>query len=269
MVAEIKPIAELVGAHREYAKAAAYVDRPRPAAARRASSTTRRSPTTTRSSRRAPSTLEKMDADDRRIYDMVVRRFLAVFHPEAVFENTRVETTVREASGHVFRTRGKLLLVPGWRGSTTRCAERDARPRATRRTRAPTSSCRSWSADEQVADARDRERAQGNQAAAALQRRVAARRDGDRRQARRRRRAARGDEGLGHRHAGDARGDHRAADHVGYVERDGRALVATEKGLNVIRLLGEHALTSPDLTGELGASARARSSAARTRARSS
>ena len=36
---------------------------------------------------------------------------------------------------------------------------------------------------------------------------------------------------------------------VGYVERDGRALVATEKGLNVIRLLGEHALTSPGLTG--------------------
>ena len=31
---------------------------------------------------------------------------------------------------------------------------------------------------------------------------------------------------------------------VGYVERDGRALVATEKGLNVIRLLGEHPLTS-------------------------
>jgi DNA topoisomerase-3 len=37
---------------------------------------------------------------------------------------------------------------------------------------------------------------------------------------------------------------------VGYIERDGRALVVTEKGLNVIRLLGEHALTSPNLTGE-------------------
>ena len=36
---------------------------------------------------------------------------------------------------------------------------------------------------------------------------------------------------------------------VGYIERDGRALVATEKGLNVIRLLDEHALTSPELTG--------------------
>ena len=37
---------------------------------------------------------------------------------------------------------------------------------------------------------------------------------------------------------------------VGYVERDGRALVVTEKGLNVIRLLGEHALTSPGMTGD-------------------
>ena len=36
---------------------------------------------------------------------------------------------------------------------------------------------------------------------------------------------------------------------VGYVERDGRSLQATEKGLNVIRLLDEHALTSPGLTG--------------------
>ena len=37
---------------------------------------------------------------------------------------------------------------------------------------------------------------------------------------------------------------------VGYVERDARALVPTEKGMNVIRLLGDHPLTSPSLTGE-------------------
>ena len=36
---------------------------------------------------------------------------------------------------------------------------------------------------------------------------------------------------------------------VGYIERDGRALVATEKGIQVIRLLGDHKLTSPELTG--------------------
>src|SRR3989442_3890947 len=37
---------------------------------------------------------------------------------------------------------------------------------------------------------------------------------------------------------------------VGYIEREGRALLATEKGVQVIRLLGAHPLTSPELTGE-------------------
>jgi DNA topoisomerase-3 len=37
---------------------------------------------------------------------------------------------------------------------------------------------------------------------------------------------------------------------VGYIERDARALVVTEKGLNVVRLLDGHALTSPGLTGD-------------------
>jgi len=37
---------------------------------------------------------------------------------------------------------------------------------------------------------------------------------------------------------------------VGYVEREGRALVCTEKGRNVVKFLGEHALTSPSLTGD-------------------
>src|SRR5436305_7757642 len=64
--------------------------------------------------------LDKLSDDDRRIYDMVARRFLAVFHPEAVFENTKVETTVGD---YVFRTRGKVLLVPGWRGVYGEIAE--------------------------------------------------------------------------------------------------------------------------------------------------
>ena len=37
---------------------------------------------------------------------------------------------------------------------------------------------------------------------------------------------------------------------VGYIERDGRALHATDKGVQVIDLLGEHPLTSAELTGE-------------------
>jgi DNA topoisomerase-3 len=35
-----------------------------------------------------------------------------------------------------------------------------------------------------------------------------------------------------------------------YIEREGRSLVCTEKGLNVIRLLQDHKLTSPSLTGD-------------------
>jgi DNA topoisomerase-3 len=37
---------------------------------------------------------------------------------------------------------------------------------------------------------------------------------------------------------------------VGYIERDARALVVTEKGLNVVRLLDGHPLTSPGMTGD-------------------
>ena len=35
-----------------------------------------------------------------------------------------------------------------------------------------------------------------------------------------------------------------------YIEREGRALHATEKGIQVIRLLGQHPLTSAELTGD-------------------
>ena len=48
---------------------------------------------------------------ERKLYDLVVRRFLAVFHPSAEFlQTTRI--TVVEA--HRFRSEGKVLLNPGW-----------------------------------------------------------------------------------------------------------------------------------------------------------
>ena len=112
-----------------------------------------------------------MNDDELKIYDLVARRFLAVFHPEAEFESTRVETTVAE---HVFRTRGKRLLVPGWRGVYGETAE------------APRSASEDDEGGEQllpkleqgerVRDPRGRVAAKGDQAAAALHRRVAARR---------------------------------------------------------------------------------------------
>src|SRR5580704_12593958 len=127
MVGEIKPIARLVGERAEYAAAATYVIGLDVLPLGRVVDDSKVGdhhaiiPT---NAERHP--VDKMDSDDLRIYDMVVRRFLAVFHPEAVFENTRVETTV---ATHVFRTRGKLMLVPGWRGvyGETADADDDAR----------------------------------------------------------------------------------------------------------------------------------------------
>ena len=54
----------------------------------------------------------ELTPDERRIYDMVARRFLAAFHPQAVFENTTVLT---EVAGESFRSRGKVMLEAGWR----------------------------------------------------------------------------------------------------------------------------------------------------------
>ena len=53
--------------------------------------------------------LDRMGSDDRRVYDMVARRFLAVFHPEAVFENTRVETHRAGRRGRE-RARGRVCV---------------------------------------------------------------------------------------------------------------------------------------------------------------
>ncbi len=46
-----------------------------------------------------------------KLYDLVVRRFLAVFFPAAEY---LVTTRITEVSGHQFKTEGKVLVQPGW-----------------------------------------------------------------------------------------------------------------------------------------------------------
>ena len=89
---------------------------------------------------RSEHNLSKMGDDERKIYDLVAKRFLAIFHPEAVFERTRVETTVEE---HVFRTSGRRLLEAGLEGRLRR-GGRGRRSRPTT-TPAATRCCRSSS----------------------------------------------------------------------------------------------------------------------------
>lgn len=52
-----------------------------------------------------------LDPDTAKIYDLIVRRFLAAFHPPAKFNNT-TRTSVIE--GEHFRSSGTVLLEEGW-----------------------------------------------------------------------------------------------------------------------------------------------------------
>ena len=56
----------------------------------------------------APKPLEDMEA---KIYDMIARRFVAVFYPSAEFDITTRTSTVES---HSFKTEGKVLTSPGW-----------------------------------------------------------------------------------------------------------------------------------------------------------
>ena len=112
MVPEIKPTAALVGAPRAYREAAAYVAGLDLLPLARVVDDAKVGDHHAIIPTNGEHNLDKLGDDDRRIYDLVARRFLAVFQPDSVSENTRVETTVE---GHVFKTSGRVLVVPGWR----------------------------------------------------------------------------------------------------------------------------------------------------------
>lgn len=196
--------------------------------------------------------LSGLSRDERRIYDMVARRFLAAFHPPARFERTTVETRVAD---HLFRSRGKVLVEAGWRaaygevgtnlsssdsaalgggrsssdeedqalphlepGTPVRCAEAEALAKQTKppaRYSEGTLLRAMETAGKLVDD---------DEAAEAMK-----------------------DAGIG-TPATRAAIIERLID-AGYVEREGRSLRATEKGVGVVRMLGDHLLTSPELTG--------------------
>jgi DNA topoisomerase-3 len=253
MVAEIKPIAKIVGEHKEYTQASGYVQGldvlPLGRVVNDAKVTDHHAIIPTRAEHHP---VEKMNPDDRRIYDLVARRFLAIFHPDAVFENTRVETTVGTAGdtggGHVFRTRGKLMLVPGWRGVYGEEADTDGAGRDDdegREQQLPRlQHGESVQVQEVGSEAKETKPPRRYTEGSLLAAMETAGKLVDEEELR----EAMKDSGIG-TPATRAAIIERLIQ-VGYIERDGRALVVTEKGLNVIRLLGEHALTSPGLTGE-------------------
>ncbi len=141
-----------------------------------------------------PGHLSEVEA---KLYDLVVKRFLAVFFPAAEY---LVTTRITRVEGHAFKTEGKVLVE-------ARLA-RDLRPRGDRGAGRAGQGRRRREGPHR----RDRVGGARHATAGALHRSHAADRDGRRRQADRGRRTARGDGGQGPRHSGHPRADHREPD---------------------------------------------------------
>ncbi|MEO8966517.1 MAG: DNA topoisomerase, partial [Solirubrobacteraceae bacterium] len=162
------------------------------------------------------------------------------------FENTRIETTVAD---HVFRTRGKLMLVPGWRGVYGEVAsgsDADAPEDDEGRDQQLPKLERDEAVNVAEVSSEEKEtKPPRRYTEGAL---LAAMETAGKLVDEEELREAMKDSGMG-TPATRAAIIERLLQ-VGYIERDARALVVTEKGLNVIRLLDGHPLTSPGLTGD-------------------
>ncbi len=182
--------------------------------------------------------------DEQKIFDLVTKRFLAVFHSPAKYARTLVVT---EVDNENFRTRGKITLEAGWRavygvepdepkaqdedsteggelpeleeGTKVKCAEATLEAKETKpapRYNEATLLSAMETAGKFVEDEELREAMKsgglGTPATRAEIIETLIRRE--------------------------------------YIERGGRELMPTPKGLQVVNMLDGHALTQPDLTGE-------------------
>lgn len=53
-----------------------------------------------------------LDGNEKKMYHLIARRFIAVFYPDCVFSTT---TVLADVAGHGFKATGKVILSPGWR----------------------------------------------------------------------------------------------------------------------------------------------------------
>jgi DNA topoisomerase-3 len=245
MIEEIKPTAELVGRRPQYARGAAYVTSLERLPLGRVVNDKKVQDHHAIIPTRSEHDIGRMGQDELKVYDLVAKRFLAVFHPDAVFERTRVETEVGEEPW-VFRTSGRRLIEPGWKAVYGDEAEPERAdddsggdqllPRLEEGEEVDTRSVESIRKETQPP-----RRYTDASLLGAMETAGKEVEDPDAREAMK-------DSGIGTPATRAAIIERLVS--VGYIEREGRALVATEKAIQVIRLLGDHRLTLPELTGD-------------------
>ena len=66
---------------------------------------------------------KQLNEIEHKLYDLVVRRFLAVFHPAAEYLQT---TRITQVGEHQFKTEGRILQSPGWLAIYGRSAQEES-----------------------------------------------------------------------------------------------------------------------------------------------
>jgi DNA topoisomerase III len=177
--------------------------------------------------------------DEAKVYDLVARRFLAVFFPPARFENTTVVTEVR---GETFLSKGRVVLEAGWRALYPDGVggKKEKEPPVL----PPIQAGQEWRvAKVGVKEGETKPPPRYSESALLGAMETAGKfvEDEELRQAMK-------ESGLGTPATRAAIIERLIK--VGYVEREKKTLVPTGKGRSLISLLGESALSSPELTGQ-------------------
>jgi DNA topoisomerase III len=188
--------------------------------------------------------VEDFTPDERRVFDLVARRFLAVFHPPARFARTTVITLVEEER---FRTRGKVTLEPGWRGVYGLEADADKQSEDEESEGGEMPALEQGQAvrcvEAQLEDKMTKPPPRYTEATLLSAMETAGKLVDDEEL-----REAMKDSGLG---TPATRAETiETLIRREYVERVGRDIQATPKGIQVVTMLEEHKLTSPELTGD-------------------
>jgi DNA topoisomerase-3 len=186
--------------------------------------------------------VETFSPDERRIFDLVARRFLAVFHPPARYARTTVVTVVEEER---FRTRGKVTLEAGWRSVYGVEADADAQNEDPESAELPQlekgQQVRVAAVESEAKETRPPPRYTEATLLSAMETAGKFIDDEELREAMKER-------GLG---TPATRAETiETLIRREYIERVGKDLAPTPKGLQVITMLEEHQLTSPELTGD-------------------
>lgn len=53
-----------------------------------------------------------LDGDEKKMYHLIARRFIAVFYPDCIYSAT---TVLADVAGYGFKATGKMIVTPGWR----------------------------------------------------------------------------------------------------------------------------------------------------------